>query len=873
MTEKWWEAAPVVEEKAEWWSAAPLAEPDYTTAEKLRFAPAGVNVGLANVLGAPVDVANALVGRVRGAMQPGHVPGQAPRSMAAAEPALGSAHLRRLLTEMGAGYQSLEELPSSVRPLARAGEVVGESLPFAAAPLAAARTGAKGGMLTRPMLEAARRNPGAFAATEMGGAVGAGMGAGAAETLFPGSRAAGMAGEVAGGVLSPVGRLTSAVRTANDSFRRISSTLSKSGRQSQAAKSLSEAIVSAGEDPAMLASGLGAPGDVPGLDLTSAQKTASTALTGLEQKLARDIPELGNRLRERLRRTTEGFNRAYASAVEGGDSALLRTVSQERARWFSSLVEARVSAAEKRAFDETVGLRPTKGRGEAGQTARGILEDALGDAREAERALWGDVPRDVQVPTDSLTGSYNVSREALLAEEALPAPVEAFMARVRNSPESINSGELLRFRSRLLAMQRNMRSSMNPDWTVHRALGDLASGALDDLAGVPGTDDARAFSYQLNNLFSRGEVGKLMGFEPAGGGRIPPEMTLERGIGAGGTRGAVASRQMEQAAQLEGLPGDLTRRTTLPEQEEFIRNLATRAIDERTGRINPKALDSFKRENRELLRQFPDLTMQLGSAADAQALVQTARKMQQQAQKAVQQRASFARVAQVEDPAQAVGAVLRGSNPLQEYNQLAKLARRDGAETLGGLRKATFDYLFSQATTPQGLISGRRIREILTRKPTDKTPNLLQSMESTGVVTPEQRRNLMRVVDEAEKVEGVIASGARIGEVMADVNALEDLLTRVIGANIGGAGTVGQISGAPLVAAQAGSSFARQLTQKIPVARTQEMLAQAVEDPQFMAALLNRSPNPRQKKDLARQINGWLLQTGIPGSDQGNDQE
>jgi hypothetical protein len=51
----------------------------------------------------------------------------------------------------------------------------------------------------------------------------------------------------------------------------------------------------------------------------------------------------------------------------------------------------------------------------------------------------------------------------------------------------------------------------------------------------------------------------------------------------------------------------------------------------------------------------------------------------------------------------------------------------------------------------------------------------------------------------------------QVDSVIKDIAAIDDLLVRVMGANIGGAGAMGQVSGAPLVAASAGSRFARSI--------------------------------------------------------------
>ena len=292
---------------------------------------------------------------------------------------------------------------------------------------------------------------------------------------------------------------------------------------------------------------MSSPGSAP------AQRTASPALIGLERKMARDIPELDNRMRQQMADTTEAMNQAYAAAVQGGDATVIREMSRERARWFSGLVQARLAAAEQRAFEETAGMRPTTARGEAGASTRSILDEALGDARAAERELWGEVPRDLSVGVENTLLANEASAEYILDVEALPTPIQQFLDQAATDPTGITSGDLLRFRSRALAAQRNIRSSASPDWTMHRALGEMANGALDDMAGLQGSEAARAFSYQLNNLFSRGEVGKVLRMAPEGGPRITPEMTLERTMGGSRTQAAVASRDLERAASLEGL--------------------------------------------------------------------------------------------------------------------------------------------------------------------------------------------------------------------------------------------------------------------------------------------------------------------------------
>jgi len=117
----------------------------------------GMNVGLANVLGAPVDIVNL---GLRTAGLP-----------VSEQPFLGSAFIReKLLTptvqaagaagraaglevspDIRAGYGSLEEIPQQYRPFARAGEVLGSAAPLAVAPVVAATA--------RPMAQLATPSP------------------------------------------------------------------------------------------------------------------------------------------------------------------------------------------------------------------------------------------------------------------------------------------------------------------------------------------------------------------------------------------------------------------------------------------------------------------------------------------------------------------------------------------------------------------------------------------------------------------------------------------------------------------------------------------------------------------------------------------
>ena len=90
---------------------------------------------------------------------------------------------------------------------------------------------------------------------------------------------------------------------------------------------------------------------------------------------------------------------------------------------------------------------------------------------------------------------------------------------------------------------------------------------------------------------------------------------------------------------------------------------------------------------------------------------------------------------------------------------------------------------------------------------------------------------------------------------------LSNFLQRVVGANIGGA--LGQGSGAPLVAAGAGSKLVRNFFDKLPAAKVTEILKEAANNPALMANLLEKPTSIQKQRELLRQLNGFLVNAGI----------
>jgi hypothetical protein len=285
-----------------------------------------------------------------------------------------------------------------------------------------------------------------------------------------------------------------------------------------------------------------------------------------------------------------------------------------------------------------------------------------------------------------------------------------------------------------------------------------------------------------------------------------------------------------------------------------------RVVNPQTGRVDAKALAAFNRENTEILNRFDNLKKSIADAETAQNTLERLVASNIQGRKVVAQKAAFARVAGIEprDIAgveQTVRSLLTSRTPIKDYNEMARLAKNSGPDAVAGLRQATFDHLAQLATTGD-LTSGRKMRLLL-------EGGLLDAMKKNGTINDVQTKNVMEVVEALEKMERNLSTRTAIGEVLHSVSGLEDLFIRIFGANAGGAGAIGQTTGAPFVAAQAGSRFARQLSEKVPMAKTRDIIANALENPKMMAALLEKGGTAAGRRSAERQVNAWLFQTAI----------
>lgn len=164
-----------------------------------------------------------------------------------------------------------------------------------------------------------------------------------------------------------------------------------------------------------------------------------------------------------------------------------------------------------------------------------------------------------------------------------------------------------------------------------RQFGEIAEAILEDLNSVDaGVNDAydvaRAYSYALNETFTRSIVGKARADNAMGARRIPPELLSQQFIRGNPTVTDLRIQELQGIAEFahdQGLEGATQTFSTINNiMESAIRDARKESVfpqgHSREGQINADALAKWKRDNADLLDRFPALKHDLDNAIAAQ---------------------------------------------------------------------------------------------------------------------------------------------------------------------------------------------------------------------------------------------------------------
>ena len=801
------------------------------------------NRALAEVLGAPVDIVQA--GIERGTEL---VTGERPQMI----PAIGgSESLKRGMEALGIAVARRE--PET--PIEYIGQVGGESASLMLPMLGAAR-GASGtstvGRVLRSMEQQAVARPAATAAAETIGATGAGLGRMTAEEAELGAPAA-FATEAAGATLPSVAMALSPIGLAKRGAEKLGAMAFFPFTEQGAYERASRQVRSIVDDPIKVAQSIE---DLSGTTLLPSARSNNPGLMALENAVLNADPAEAARVAQN---TSDTINNLVQSIKSSGSVADAKQfINAKRERLFRAL-DARVELAGDKAATALASIAGDEAS--ASIAARNALEEALADAKVQEAMLWRAIPQNVKASTKPVFDSYKevVASLSRAQSDDIPDVARSIIGGgINRKVKATSILELDGLYKKLGEESAAARASGQFNKArIAETLRDSILESFDTAEGNPATreaiDTARAFSRQLNEKFRRGSVGRILGYSSEGGPRLAPELTLSATVGAPGVGGAVAMKELAQAAEspqmLEGIQSFI--------KDRFLQSSV------REGQIVPTLADTYLRNNAELLTNFPALRDQLSSARTA---ADVARRVQSSAD-AMRRTFDNANVSATARFLNApvdneINRVMGSVNPVGMFEDLVGRAKQDrSGKAVSGLKAGFSSWLIDNASSPSQIdIAGRPIFWGIKFKAALENKSIRGVMEK--LYSPDEIKRMDEAADLLTKLH-VRSQDKRLGTILADrPSQILSIVARVIGAKAGAAASA--TPGGSIQSASIGSNAVRDFLNKLTVDKAQQLIVDAVQDPELMVALLRHKPNAPRAEKLRheRVIRGWMLSSG-----------
>ena len=910
-----------------------------TTTQLISTPAMGFNTAFGSVAGGAGDLANLLIKAAAAGLDFVGVPGaDSPRLLP------GSADVRRGLKAVNLGYENYEDLPLDQQALARGGEVAGTTTAFftpflraasrvnpgavlaaQSAPVGAARVVPETVRnLASRMVKDTAQQPGRMAAVEGVGALAAGAGRTLAEASDPGNETLGMMAET----FTPMGATLPLLRGAGRAAQSVAGNFSEQGREQAASKILKDKLTKAGfleDDQQALAKQLLADKS----SLTPAQATGNPVLTQLENTLVRDGDEkLKTAISTQTKKAADELNTSINKLSKSSNPLLVREGQKLRINQFKANLDNRLNKAQERADNAVATIlgKNSDDARNASEASRKILDNELKQARALEAQLWGKVDKNVNATTTNTMRAFREFKGQLLPNEKVKTPLEGwvrdlmkrkkksaevkstrgFAATAKNlgfeQPFTIKAKELFRARSRGLELARDARAKK--DFSGAKKLQKLSDAVLDDLLQVTGDTAivAREFSKDLNEKFNNQTIRNILDKEM--------DVSLEAASrGVSDTQRALNFAAMKRATQrsIETMENPKMTNTLDRMQKQFMQNAAAKTVNLQTGKIEPKALSNFIRDNAQtikevgLVRDLADVEQKVKLAGILEKTYKRGKILANEGE-SVAARLAYGK-GTPDNPNNLHDAILHAKTSLNQEAALRDLvnAGRRGAnpKEFEALQHAVFDDLIGSAKktikVKEGefeLISGANLENILNKK-TGKN-SYLDNLKKTGLITKAQADNLTDVLIPASKqFEQVVQDPAQMSRVVTYGDGFMNLLARWSGSQVGAESVGGR--GAPLMMAGAVSRQFQKMFDKVPMMNLQHTLTKAVQDPKFMAMLLTK-PKKRVlqsgikanlddgikeyiKAQSARaadtftggRVNAYLLQQGIIPSEDTSD--
>ena len=599
------------------------------------------------------------------------------------------------------------------------------------------------------------------------------------------------------------------------------------------------------------------------IGLSPAEMTGEPKLIQLQRAAAQQDPAVAQQISQRQFEADVAAREGLEIGGRVEDAQAF--VAQRQADFANTLdnyvAAARASAQQKMPKAE---MDPI----DASNVVAAELRQAEGVARKNQKMLWDKIPQDVEVDVSDVRSTIQSLTDTAtrIGKENIPPQATAFLNATRETgTDRIDEINSLYSAMRDTARNATSGEKVNRDLArISNSIADSILASLDNIRPDTGVNrsivEARTFSRQMHDKFSRGEVGKLLRRTGRGEDAVPQSLTLQRSIGSGGDAGVVAQRDIAAA-----LPetGEATNATA-----NYLRSIFNDKVFS-GGKFSPTAADNFLSSNQRLLNEFPTVRSEIEKSIASQSRLKDVTSRASDLSQAIKTSTSTNFAAA--NPSRALDAVITAPNPRKAMANLIASAKKDetGA-ALDGLKKAVSSNLLSRATkvldvkTQAGATSEVRGTKLSESLDDDVLGGIAGQVFSKGEIS-----RLRIISKELEKLDQArLLSSTGEAMTMFKPNAITSVASRILAARYGA--TFGGGMGGSLQSAQIASGRAQRILEQLTNSKAQQLLVDAVQDPDLMRDLLLNINLPKNlsklEKTLAPYIVGSVIGSGSVGS-------
>jgi hypothetical protein len=763
--------------------------------------------------------------------------------------------------------------------------------------------------------EFARANPGKYFTSEALINFYTGLAGGSAVALAPDSPGIRAGAEVTAGIAGSFGPGRLAITLSNTVSDAVNNAItSATGKdfpdsaKNYVQQQLLKGIKDAGEDPKEILKAIDealAVAKAEGVATTGtvAQASASPFMTKLQSTIARFNAKFSGDTKEMGEETIKAYGEAARKLESSGDPTLLAAAAIIRknaiAKEFQNGFDiAQTNAAEKAA---KLGAKGSENRAVVGNILKTEMEDLLKIARESETQLWKKAELDMYkeaggklkpvklVPSKFAGALYDVmqsSTRGQIAEDfagiggdltaigfnakklkqlnKIPVTEDFLQTRVV-APEDIaalglkpkSAPEMVKLRGNLLEKAREAGAAGN--MAAARRYGVLADSLLDDLDAIPGGayNEARTFSRELNNAFTRTFAGKSSKTDRTGAEVFTPEVLVKRAFGSEADTTLMRMKDLTEAANFVD-PTGVAATSVREAEQKVIRSLAAEVLNE-NGTVDLGKLDGFRSRNADTLK-YLGMEDEFKDIASTQRALLEASDPNSLLKKRINDEKAFSSLLEVDDPTTAVSQALTDTiSPVKNFKSLVDIASspvnpaaREAARN--GLLSTIYQYAY-QTANKSGTFKANDFSDILFKPLSPNTPSLAQMMRSNNLLSSEEVARLKRMTNSMTKVENTLSTQAKIVDpdtVFKPQDAVEDLAVSMLGARF--ASAIGPGGAGSLSFASRTMNMTRKFFSGMPARQRLLLLEETVKDPALFQQMMTRAITEEESRNLTSGI-------------------